>query len=144
FRTSRQAEEESGKSTLYLGIGLLKWYEPRNKSQPRFAPLLLIPVELSRRSVNSKYTLRSREEETMINITLLEYLKQEYKLNLNNLENLPMDEFGVDVPKVLAIFRNAVMSLEGWDVLEQTVLGIFSFNKLILWRDIAKHSEEIE
>lgn len=144
YRTSKQAEEENGKSTLYLGIGLLKWFEPKNKFQPRYAPILLIPVELSRKSANSKYTLRSREEETMINITLLEYLKQEYKLNLNNLETLPIDDFGVDVPKVLALIRNAVMSLEGWDVLEQTVLGIFSFNKLILWQDISKFSEEIE
>src|SRR5690606_24241847 len=144
YRTSKLAEEENGKSTLYLGIGLLKWFEPRNKLQPRYAPILLIPVELLRKSANSKYTLRSREEETMINITLLEYLKQEYKLNLNSLENLPTDEFGVDVSKVFAILRNAVMSLESWDVLEQTVLGTFSFNKLILWQDISKYSAEIE
>ncbi|WP_435522895.1 DUF4011 domain-containing protein [Chryseobacterium indoltheticum] len=144
YRSAKLAEEENGKSTLYLGIGLLKWFEPKNKEVPRLAPILLIPVELSRKSVNSKFTLRSREEETMINITLLEYLKQEFKLNINSLENLPMDESGVDVPKVLAIIRNAVLNLEGWDVLEQLVLGIFSFNKLILWQDISKYSEEIQ
>lgn len=144
FRSSKLAEEENGKSTLYLGIGLLKWYEPKNKDVPRFAPILLIPVELSRKSVNSKFMLRSREEETMINITLLEYLKQEFKLNLNSLETLPTDELGVDVPKVLAIIRNAILNLEGWDVLEQMVLGTFSFNKLILWQDISKYAEEIQ
>ncbi len=144
FRSSKLAEEENGKSTLYLGIGLLKWYEPKNKDVPRFAPILLIPVELSRKSVNSKFMLRSREEETMINITLLEYLKQEFKLNLNSLETLPTDDFGVDVPKVLAIIRNAILNLEGWDILEQMVLGTFSFNKLILWQDISKYSEEIQ
>ena len=144
YRSAKLAEEENGKSTMYLGIGLLKWFEPKNKDVPRLAPILLIPVELSRKSVNSKFTLRSREEETMINITLLEYLKQEFKLNINSLENLPMDESGVDVPKVLAIIRNAVLNLEGWDVLEQLVLGIFSFNKLILWQDISKYSEEIQ
>ena len=144
YRTSKLAEEENGKSTLYLGIGLLKWFDPKNKTVPRFAPILLIPVELSRRSVNSKFMLRSREEETMINITLIEYLKQGFNLNLNGLENLPMDESGVDVPKVLAIVRNAILNLEGWDVLEQIVLGIFSFNKLILWQDLSKYSEEIQ
>ncbi|MBD8084196.1 DUF3320 domain-containing protein [Chryseobacterium caseinilyticum] len=144
YRSAKLAEEENGKSTLYLGIGLLKWFEPKNKDISRLAPILLIPVELSRKSVNSKFTLRSREEETMINITLLEYLKQEFKLNINSLENLPIDESGVDVPKVLAIIRNAVLNLEGWDVLEQLVLGIFSFNKLILWQDISKYSEEIQ
>ena len=143
-RNAKLSEEENGKSTLYLGIGLLKWFEPKNKHQPRYAPILLIPVELSRRSVNSKFILRSREEETMINITLLEYLKQENKLNLNSLESLPMDDFGVDVSKVMAIFRKAILNLEGWDVLEQLVLGNFSFNKLILWQDISRYSEEIQ
>ncbi len=144
YRNAKLSEEENGKSTLYLGVGLLKWFEPKNKQQQRFAPILLIPVELSRRSVNSKFTLRSREEETMINITLLEYLKQEYKLDLNSLETLPMDDSGVDVPKVMTIFRKAILNLEGWDVLEQLVLGNFSFNKLILWQDISKYSEEIQ
>ena len=143
YRSAKLAEEENGKSTLYLGVGLLKWFDPKNKDVARFAPILLIPVELTRKSVNTKFTLRSREEETMINITLLEYLRQEYKLNLSGLETLPTDDFGVDVSKVLAIVRNAVLNLQGWDVLEQTVLGTFSFNKLILWQDISKYSEEI-
>lgn len=144
YRVSRLAEEENGKSTLYLGIGLLKWYDPKNKDLPRLAPILLMPVELKRKSVNSKFTLVSREEETMLNITLVEFLRQEYKLNINSLESLPKDESGVDVQKVLAIIRNEILNLQGWDVLEQTVLGIFSFNKLILWQDISKYSDEIQ
>jgi len=144
FRNAKLAEEENGKSTLYLGVGLLKWIEPKNKDIPRLAPLLLIPVELSRKSVNAAFTLRSREEETMINITLLEYLRQEYQLDLSGLENLPMDDAGVDVKKVLTLFRKEILNLKGWDVLEQTVLGTFSFNKLILWQDISKFSEEIQ
>lgn len=144
FRNAKLSEEENGKSTLYLGLGMLKWFEPKNKSQSRLAPILLVPVELSRRSVNSKFTLKSREEDTMINITLLEYLRQEYKLNLNNLENLPTDELGVDVGKVFAILRHAIMNLPGWDILEQVVLGNFSFNKLILWQDISKYADELQ
>ncbi|RKE56570.1 superfamily I DNA and/or RNA helicase [Sphingobacterium detergens] len=144
YRNAKLAEEENGKSTLYLGVGLLKWFEPKTNQQPRLAPILLIPVELSRRSVNTKFTLRSREEEAMINITLLEYLKQEFKLNLNALEVLPMDESGVDVQKVFAILRKSILNLEGWDIQEQVVLGNFSFNKLILWQDLTKYAEEIK
>lgn len=144
YRNAKLAEEENGKSTLYLGVGLLQWFQTNMPDQPRLAPILLIPVELSRKSANSRFTLRSREEETMINITLVEYLRQEYQLNLNALQALPMDENGVDVGKVLAIIRNAVINLKGWDVLEQTVLGNFSFNKLILWQDITQYSEELK
>ena len=63
---------------------------------------------------------------------------------MSNLETLPTDDSGVDVAKVLAIIRNAVLNLEGWDVLDQTVLGTFSFNKLILWQDISKYAVEIQ
>lgn len=142
-KNAKQAIEENGSSTLYLAVGLLKWYDRKTPEQARYAPVLLVPVEISRRSVNSKFVLKSREEETMINITLVEFLRQEYELNLGALEQLPTDEKGVDVAKVMGILRRAVMQLKGWDVEEQLVLGNFSFSKLILWKDIVMHQEEL-
>lgn len=142
-RSAKQAIEENGSSTLFLAVGLLKWYDAKTPGQPRFAPVLLVPVELNRRSVNSRFTLKSREEEVMINITLLEFLRQEYQLNLGGLEQLPYDEKGVDVAKVMGMLRRAVMQLKGWDVEEQLVLGNFSFNKLLLWKDLVDHSDAL-
>ncbi len=142
-KNAKQAIEENGSSTLYLAVGLLKWFDRKSPEQPRYSPILLLPVEISRRSVNSKFTLKSREEETMINITLVEFLRQEYELNLGALEQLPTDEKGVDVAKVMGLLRQAIKQLRGWDVLEQLVLGNFSFSKLILWKDIVVHQEEI-
>ncbi len=142
-KNAKQAIDENGSSTLYLAIGLLKWFDRKTPEQPRFSPILLLPVELSRRSVNSKFTLKSREEETMINITLVEFLRQEYELNLGALEQLPTDEKGVDVAKVMGLLRQAIKQLRGWDVMEQLVLGNFSFSKLILWKDIVVHQEEM-
>lgn len=142
-KNAKQAIEENGSSTLYLAVGLLKWYDRKSPDKPRYAPVLLIPIEINRRSVNSKFTLKSREEETMINITLLEFLRQEYELNLSTLEELPTDEKGVDVARVMGMLRRAVMQLPGWDVEEQLVLGNFSFSKLILWKDIVVHQEEL-
>lgn len=142
-KNAKQAIEENGSSTLYLAVGLLKWYDRKTPEQARFAPILLVPVEISRRSVNSKFTLKSREEETMINITLVEFLRQEYELNLGSLEQLPYDDKGVDVAKVMGTLRRAVMQLKGWDVEEQLVLGNFSFSKLILWKDMVAHQEDL-
>jgi len=142
-KNAKQAIEETGSSTLYLAVGLLKWYDRKTPEKPRYAPVLLIPVEISRRSVNSKFTLKSREEEVMINITLVEFLRQGYELNLSSLEELPTDEKGIDVSKVMGILRRAVMQLKGWDVEEQLVLGNFSFSKLILWKDIVVHQDEL-
>src|SRR5690606_10268020 len=63
--------------------------------------------------------------------------------NLEALEELPTDDKGVDVAKVMGILRRAIMQLRGWDVEEQLVLGNFSFSKLILWKDIVVHQEEL-
>lgn len=142
-KSAKTAIEENGSSTLYLAAGLLKWYDKKSPNKVRFAPILLIPVEITRRSVNSRFTLKSREEETMLNITLVEFLRQEYEMNLTSLEELPADEKGVDVAKVMGVFRRAIMQLKGWDVEEQLILGNFSFSKLILWKDIVVHEKEL-
>src|SRR5690606_3605824 len=81
--------------------------------------------------------------EAMINITLLEFLRQEYELDLSDLEELPRDNKGIDVAQVMAQIRRGIMGLRGWDIADQVILGNFSFNKLILWNDIAHQSEQI-
>ncbi len=144
YKNAKQAIEENGSGTLYLALGLLKWYDRKTPDQPRQAPILLLPVEIGRRSVNSRFTLRSNGEEALVNTTLLEFLRQEYELELHMLDQLPLDEKGVDVPKIMGLMRRAVMHLKGWDVSEQLVLGNFSFNKLILWKDIVEHREALQ
>ena len=44
YRSSRIALEENGANTLYLALGLLRWYETEHSERPRYAPILLLPV----------------------------------------------------------------------------------------------------
>lgn len=144
YRNARQSMEENGANTLYLAIGLLKWYESPRSEKPRFAPILLIPVELIRKSVKVGFVIRGREEETVMNITLLEKLRQDFQLNISGLDPLPTDSSGVDVKVVFNNLRQAVMNLPRWDVEEQFFLGTFSFNKFILWNDIHTHTDQLK
>ncbi len=143
YRSSRLSIEENGANTLYVALGLLKWYETNTSEKPRYAPLLLIPVEIIKKSAQKGYVIRSREEETMMNITLLEMLRQDFGINIGGLENLPKDDFGIDVKLVFNIIRQAVMSKKGWDVEEQSFLATFSFSKFILWNDIHYNSKNL-
>ncbi len=143
-RNANIAVEENGYSTLYIALGLLKWYDKKTPDKERYSPILLLPVDIIRRSANSNFTLKIREEEMMINVTLVEFLRQEFELTMPGLETLPKDEKGVmDVNNVMTIFRTAVIPARGWDVYEQIILGNFSFSKFILWKDIADHQNEI-
>ena len=45
---ARTLEEEQGVNILYLTLGFLKWFEAPNSDIPRFAPLILVPVNLER------------------------------------------------------------------------------------------------
>jgi hypothetical protein len=143
YRSARHSMEENGANTLYLAIGLLRWYESPRSEKARFAPIILIPVELIRKSVKVGYIIRGREEDAVLNITLLEKLRQDFQISISGLDPLPQDGSGVDVKAVFNIMRQAVMNQPRWDVEEQFFLGTFSFSKFILWNDIHTHTEEL-
>lgn len=143
YRSSRTAMEENGANTLYLALGLLKWYETPSSERPRYAPILLLPVEIVRKSAAKGYVIRSREEDTMMNITLLEMLRQNFGITISGLDPLPVDESGVNVKLIYSIIRNSIKNQRKWDVEEQAILGIFSFSKFIMWNDIHNNSHKL-
>ncbi len=143
-RQAKVSLEENGANTLYLALGFLRWYETDQSERPRYAPLVLVPVDLIRKVQNRSYTLRIRGEETQMNITLLEMLRQFFGIRISGLQPLPMDESGIDLPLVYNTVRKAVMSRKGWDIVEYAFLGQFSFSQFIMWNDIRNRSEELQ
>ena len=144
FRSSRTALEENGANSLFLALGLLKWFEDDKAQKARFAPLLLLPVNLVRKGAAAGYVLRLRDEEVIFNTTLTELLKQQYKVNLDFLTPLPQDEAGVDVKQVFEQVKQAVASYQRWEVREEVLLGLFSFNKFVMWNDIHSNQDKLK
>ncbi len=142
-RDAKVSLEENGANTLYLALGFLRWYESDKAVKPRYAPLVLVPVELVRKIQDKSYSLRVRGEETQMNITLLELLRQDQGISINGLDPLPADEKGVDLPLVFSTVRQAVMSKKRWDIEQIAFLGQFSFSRFIMWNDIRNRSEDL-
>ena len=138
--TSRTSIEECGANSLYLAIGTLRLADAETGSTI-YAPIILYPVELSRKSAASGYIVKGRDEDPVLNITLIEYLRQFYQIRIGGLDPLPRDGIGVDVSMVLNSFRKAVLHKKGWDVEEHAILGIFSFSKQVMWNDIHANAE---
>ncbi|MDR1764124.1 MAG: DUF3320 domain-containing protein [Dysgonamonadaceae bacterium] len=143
YRSSRLSMEENGANTLYITLGLMKWFETPSSERPRYAPLLLFPVEIIRKSAAKGYVIRAREEDTMMNITLLEMLRQTFGILIPGLDPLPTDENGLDVRLIFSIIRQNIKNQARWDVEEQALLGIFSFNKFIMWNDIHNNAAKL-
>lgn len=145
YRSARTALEENGANTLYLATGLLRWYETKTSQTARYAPVILLPVEIVRKSALKGYVIRFRsDEEPQINVTLLEKLKQDFGITISGLDPLPQDENGVDIRNVLVKMRRAIMDQRGWDVLESAVLGIFSFSQFVMWNDVRNRAEDLK
>jgi very-short-patch-repair endonuclease len=143
FRSARNAIDENGTNTLFAAVGSLEWRETEHSDRVFRAPLLLVPVELKRKSVLEGFSLRRIDEETRLNVTLMEMLRQHFHKEISGLDPLPEDESGVDVGLVFRIFRDAVRDLAGWEVKTEIWLGQFSFTKFLLWRDLADRLEDL-
>ena len=142
FRASRTALEENGANSLFLVLGIMRWFETEKSVRPRYAPLLLMPVDILRKG-STGYVLRRRDEDLILNTTLVEMLKQQFGINLGMLDPLPEDEHGIDVKKVITVVRTVLKDHKGWDVLEESLLGLFSFNKFVMWNDIHNNAEAL-
>lgn len=144
YKAARVSIEENGANTLYIALGFLKWYETDISQKERYAPLVLLPIDIIRKSAQKGYVIRVRDEEPQMNITLLEMLRTDFGLTISGLDPLPMDESGVDLKRVFRIVRQAVMSFSRWDVEELAFVGLFSFSQFIMWNDIRNRSEELK
>lgn len=143
-RAAKVSLEENGANTLFVAAGFLRWYETELSEKARYAPLVMIPVELVRSIKNSGYIVRSRNEETQINVTLLEYLRQDHGVAIGGLDPLPEDEHGIDLPLVFQTIRQAVMDKKRWNVENFCFLGLFSFGQFVMWNDLRNRTEDLK
>lgn len=141
YRATRLAFEEGGANILYLCLGFLKW-TPQEGAGPYRAPLILVPVQLERKSVRSGFRLALHEDEARFNPTLLQMLKQDFDLSTPELEGeLPQDATGIDVAGIWKTIRRHIKSIKGWEVTEQVVLATLSFTKYLMWKDLVDRTD---
>ncbi|MGN0517173.1 MAG: DUF3320 domain-containing protein [Acutalibacteraceae bacterium] len=143
YRTAKTSLEENGANTLYLALGLLRWYENARSTKPRYAPIVLIPVDIVRKAANQGYVIRLRDDDPQMNITILEKIKQDFDITVSGLDPLPTDEHGIDIRKVFTILRKTIMGQARWDVLESAYLGVFSFSQFVMWNDLRNRKDDL-
>lgn len=142
YRKTKSILEEGGSNTLYLAIGFLNWKKKDKSGKIYHAPLILCPVKLERVSVQSGVKLSAHEDESRFNTTLLQMLKQDFEISIPSLEGeLPTDESGLDVSEIWNRVRHAVKEVDGFEVVEEVVLGHFSFNKYLMWKDLIDRTD---
>lgn len=133
YYAARTTLEEQGVNTLFLALGMLHWYESDSSTEPRRAPLVLVPVALERSTAKERFRLRYTGEDLGVNLSLEAKLRSEWGIAL---PSIPDDE-NTDLDQYFAAVADVVSLCHRWDVAANEIaLGFFSFGKFLLYNDL--------
>lgn len=135
-RRSRTDFEERGVRILFLTFGILKWKEVE-QSEIIKSPVVLVPVELVRDSVNDPFQLCPVDEEIVINPALAVKLCDDFNIQL---PSIPEEWDSGTLEKFLTDFE-AEIKKYAWSVEQECWLGLFSFHKLVIYHDLKNHGQ---
>lgn len=143
-RAARLGMEEGGANTLFLALGFLVYTETPGSTDVRRAPILLIPMSIERTSIRDGFRIHRIDEESRINVTLLEKLRVDFGITFTGLDPLPEDESGLDVPGILRVLRNAIKREPGWRVAEDASIAILTFSRFLMWLDLEANADTLK
>jgi len=128
-------EEERGANALFLAFGVLEWKDTSEEKTYK-APLLLLPVSLTRESVDSKFTLKYNGQEVEENIALRRRLKDEYNITLpevTSTHKLDPSQYFAELKDVLkSNSATQQFSIKPNDIR----VGLFSFGRYHMYKDL--------
>ena len=140
YRLANSAIEETGVNTLFLALGMLRWYEADGSEQERHAPLILVPVRLERAGVREQFQILYTGEDIGANLSLVEKVRNDFGLTLPAQDEVDqVVEETIDIGDYFASVgeRVAQFRLQRWSVDPDSVaLGFFSYNKILMYRDL--------
>lgn len=135
FRKEKTIEEESGTTGLYIAAGFLKWRENENEKF-KYAPLVLYPASIEKKGISlPEYRVSVDTEDVQINNTLLEFLYQEFSLDMRGLGNVSLAS-SAEILAVAARVKREIADKKGWEIIDNVYLCTLSFTNYLMWYDV--------
>ncbi len=128
---------ERGVRILHAAFGTLNWVDSETKEKVQ-SPLILVPLELTQDSIRQPYKIAVPpvEDEAVVNPALQVKLKNEYKIDLPALP----EEWDENLSTYFSMVSQAVAEM-GWTVESSVDLGLFSFQKLVIYKDLEANAD---
>jgi very-short-patch-repair endonuclease len=141
---NKQYLRERGVDSLYLSLGMLRWYSVDYSDEANRSPLFLAPVELEEQTIQDgekhDYVLKPKAEGLRLNPALRKKLAAERDISL------PAD-IALSLTDIDAAFETVYETLRGfdrWTIQPDVVLGIFDFTKFSLYTDLERNRSTIK
>ncbi|MDD4296683.1 MAG: DUF3320 domain-containing protein [Ruminiclostridium sp.] len=129
--TAKTFIEERGVNTLFIALGMLLWEEEGKSDKKYRAPLILIPVSLTRSNARERFLLTYSNEDIQFNVSLAAKLLNDFHIQIDSeVEELYIEAYFQHI-------RSAIVSRPSWEVAENEIaLGFFSFGKYLMYLDL--------
>lgn len=127
--------EETGINTIHAAFGFIHWTESEHSNLTYRAPLLLIPLAISNESIAKPFFIWGSDDEATVNPTFSYKLSTEHGITLPELGDKNLESY-------LDTVRHLVKPL-GWTVSGECKIGLFSFLKMNMYRDLQDNAELI-
>lgn len=134
-KKAREFMEETGVNVAYMAFGFIHWKESDFSSYVYRAPVLLVPIQLEQASAIEPYFIKSAEDDIIVNPTFSYKIDAEYGVKLPEYND---DGLSAYLEKV----RHIVANLQ-WSVTSECKIGIFSFLKINMYRDLKDNAKAI-
>ncbi|MDL0130960.1 DUF5797 family protein [Halobacterium salinarum] len=143
-RKNKQHLRERGVDSLYISLGMLRWYSVDYSDEANRSPLFLAPVELEEKTIQDgekhDYVLKPKADGIRLNPALRKKLAAERGISL------PVDS-ALSLEEIDAAFEAVYETLSGfnrWTIQSDVVLGIFDFTKFSLYSDLERNRDAIK
>lgn len=138
---ARSTIQEQGVNTLYLTLGMLYYKDSPDAEEVNKAPLVMVPVTLSRKSARSGFVIAAGDDEPLANPALIELLRRNYGIALAELPRSDQYPEDYDLQGYLTDVAQRISLQKDWAVKNDVFLASFSFQKLVMYKDLEKHQE---
>ena len=135
-KKAQSAIEETGVNIAYFAFGFIHWTENENSECLMKAPILLAPITIENESAIEPYTVRVTDDEIIVNPTFSFKLQNEYGIKLPEFD----EEEGIEA--YLCKIEEIISKLK-WKISKECKIGIFSFLKINMYKDIKDNAKEI-
>ena len=134
-KKSKVMLEETGVNVAYMAFGFICWKEGNEPESTFRAPILLVPIQLEQESSTAPFHIKANGDEIVVNSTFA------YKMDM---------EYGVKLPDyddegIFAYFQKIEKTVKklSWSVSHECKIGIFSFQKINMYRDLKDNSDAV-
>lgn len=135
WKKTKTAIEETGVNIAYMAFGFINWTENENSQYIMHAPILLAPITIENESTIDPYHIKIMDGEIIVNPTLSFKLKNDYGIELPNYNDDNIDDYLEMVEKIISKLK--------WTITKECKIGVFSFLKINMHKDLKDNAEKI-